>query len=247
MREPTSIEFDNNLAKSLPDFGLTWSKYGNEKISQSIEFDTSDTVNENIQSNSSYNNFESESRVGKHLKEKKKKQHNNQQLQHFHTNNKSYKKSFSNKIKPGSDQLPMIRESTEFLDFSTDGTKYNLMKHTSFKLPKLVPDSSLTEASNDTSSFETEISLPEISIRRLSNYIPTIHLDHHPEKHYQSYNRFINSFKNRYADSSSNSNQNIDAINGTPFKLEPLLGKKLNKRIDSSNGNKIQRYSKLFP
>jgi hypothetical protein len=110
-------------------------------------------------------------------------------------------------------------------------------------LPRLAcNETSLTETSTDTASFETETSLPEISIRRLSNYIPTIHLDH-PEKHYQSYSRFIHSFKNRYSDS----NKNIDAINGTQFKLEPIT-KKINKRIDSSVCNQIQnRSSKIVP
>ena len=224
MRESTSVEFDNNLAKSMPDFGLGYSKYENN-LNQSLEINT--TGHNDI--------VESESKIMKQLKEKKKKQQIYQkQLQHF----QSKKKPFSNKIR--ADHLPMIRESTEFLDFSTDGTKYNLMKHTSLKLPKLAcNDTSLTDTSGaETASFETETSLPEISIRRLSNYIPTIHLDH-PEKHYQSYSRFIHSFKNRYSDS----NKNIDAINGTKFKLEPL-GKKLNKRIDSSVGNQVgNRYN----
>jgi hypothetical protein len=226
MKEQSSVEFDNNLAKSMPDFGLARSKY--DKISQSFEIE-----------NTVYNEIvESESKVIKQLKERKKKQQIYQkQLQHF----QSKKKPFSNKIR--SDHLPMIRESTEFLDFSTDGTKYNLMKHTSLKLPRLAcNETSLTETSTDTASFETETSLPEISIRRISNYIPTIHLDH-PEKHYQSYSRFIHSFKNRYSDS----NKNIDAINGTQFKLEPIT-KKINKRIDSSVCNQIQnRSSKIFP
>ena len=227
MREPTSIEFENSLAKSMPDFSLNWSRKNTEFQIQSLE-------NDNV-------SFDTESRVIKKVVGKKKI------IKQQPITNKTYKKSFLSKTKLDMDHphLPMIRESTEIFDFSTEGTKFNLLRHQqSLKLPKLVPDTSLTEVSNDTSSLETESSLPEISLKRISNYIPTIHIDldnNNPEKHYQSYSRFIHSFKNKYADTTS-TNKSLDAMN--KFKLEPLTGK-LNKRFDSSKSNTI-KFNKLF-
>ena len=57
MRESTSVEFDNNLAKSMPDFGLGYSKYENN-LNQSLEINT--TGHNDI--------VESESKIMKQLK-----------------------------------------------------------------------------------------------------------------------------------------------------------------------------------
>jgi hypothetical protein len=161
--------------------------------------------------------------------------------------NKTYRKCITNP-KTELDQLPMIRESTELHDgLSSEGQKYSILKpclisstSKSFTLPRLAPsDKQFTETSKAYSFIQE--SLPEISFKRFSTYIPSIHIENEYENQYQNYNKFICNFRDKF--SAADKQKDIDTINiPRQFRLQPLE-RKLSSRPDSKRHHSVRNVS----